>query len=97
MKIITYEGTVENGQIKLPETVHLPEHTRVFVVVPDAENISAARIYSPRLAKPEQASEFIKEVERFTIVTGDDGLPVIRTTNGVITSRLVKEIETQTA
>ena len=32
----------------------------------------------------------------FTIVTGDDELPLIRTTNGVITSKLVKEIETQT-
>ena len=33
---------------------------------------------------------------RFTVVTGDDGLPVIRVTNGVITSRLVEEIEGQT-
>jgi len=69
----TYEATVENGQIKLPETVHLPEHTKVLIVVPEA-----------------------KEPARFIIGTGDDGLPVIRTTNGVITSRLVKEIETQT-
>ena len=74
MKTATYEGTVENGQIKLPETVHLPDHTKVLVVVPLTE-----------------------ERQQFTIVTGDDGLPVIRTTNGVITSRLVKEIETQTA
>lgn len=36
-KTTTYEATVENGQIKLPEAVHLPEHTRVFVVVPFAE------------------------------------------------------------
>lgn len=36
------------------------------------------------------------EVERSSIETGDDGLPIIRTNNGVITSRLVKEIETQT-
>jgi hypothetical protein len=68
----TFEATVD-GQIKLPETVHLPDHTKVFVVVPEAE------------------------VERFTIGTGDDGLPIIRTNNGVITSRLVKEIETRTA
>ncbi len=69
----TYEGTVENGQVKLPETVHLPDHTKVFVVVPETE------------------------VQRFIIETGDDGLPIIRTTDGVITSRLVKDIETQTA
>jgi hypothetical protein len=73
MKTTTFEATVENGQIKLPDTVHLADHTKVFVVVPLTE-----------------------EPERFTIATADDGLPVIRTTNGVITSRLVKEIEAQT-
>jgi len=73
MKTMTFEGIVENGQIKLPETVHLPDHTKVLVVVPDMK------------------------VEPFTIATGDDGLPVIRTTNGTITSQLVKDIETLTA
>ena len=73
MKTTTYEATVENGQIKLPETVHLPDNTKVFVVVPDMK------------------------VEPFTIATGDDGLPVIRTANGIITSQLVKDIETLSA
>jgi hypothetical protein len=73
MKTTTYEATVENGQIKLPETVHLPDHTKVFVVVPDAK------------------------AEPFSVVTGEDGLPVIRTANGVITSQLVKDIEAQLA
>jgi len=45
MKIITCEATVENGQIKLPETVHLPEHTRVYVVVPGVEAVSASYIW----------------------------------------------------
>jgi hypothetical protein len=71
MKTTTYEGTVENGPIKLPDTVHLPDHTKVFVVVPHTK-------------------------ESFTVVTGNDGLPIIRTTNGTITSRLVKDIEAQT-
>jgi predicted DNA-binding antitoxin AbrB/MazE fold protein len=62
MKTTTYEAIVENGQIKLPESVHLPEHTKVLVVVPNGEPIPASRIYSPRLAHPEQASDFIKEV-----------------------------------
>jgi hypothetical protein len=75
MKTTTYEATVENGQIRLPESVHLPEHTKVLIVVSDTK----------------------EEADRFTIVTGEDGLPVIRTTNGVITSRLVKDIESQTA
>ena len=73
MKTTTYEATVQNGQIKLPETVHLPDHTKVFVVVPDTK------------------------AEPFSIVTGEDGLPVIRTANGVITSQLVKDIEAQLA
>ena len=34
--------------------------------------------------------------EHFTIATSEDGLPVIRVANGVITSRLVTEIESQT-
>ena len=59
---ITYEATVENGQIKLPGAVHLPEHTKVFVVVPGVEVVPASRINSPRLAHPEQASDFVKEV-----------------------------------
>ena len=31
----TYEATVENGQIKLLETVRVPDHTKVFGVLPD--------------------------------------------------------------
>jgi len=37
------------------------------------------------------------KVEPFTIATGADGLPVIRTTNGTITSQLVKDIEALSA
>jgi hypothetical protein len=62
MKIITYEATVKNGQIQLPETVHLPEHTRVYVVVPGVEAVPASYIGSPRLTHPEEASDFVKEV-----------------------------------
>ena len=74
MKTTTYEATVENGQIKLPDTVHLPEHAKVLVVVP-----------------------LIEEQQRFTVATGDDGLPIIRANYGVITSQQVKDLETQTA
>ena len=35
MKVATYEATVENGQIRLSEPVRLPEHAKVFVVVPE--------------------------------------------------------------
>jgi bifunctional DNA-binding transcriptional regulator/antitoxin component of YhaV-PrlF toxin-antitoxin module len=33
---------------------------------------------------------------RFTVAIAEDGLPVIRTENGIITSRLVKDIDSQT-
>jgi hypothetical protein len=33
---------------------------------------------------------------RFTVVTGADGLPVIRVETGVITSQQVQELESQT-
>ena len=32
---VTTSGTVEDGQVKLAANVHLPERTKVFVVVPD--------------------------------------------------------------
>jgi hypothetical protein len=70
MKGITYEGTVKDGQIKLPETVRLPEHAKVLIAVQEAN-----------------------EPEPVAIEVGDDGLPVIRTRSGVITSRLVKSLD----
>ena len=35
MSVTTFSGTVEDGQVKLAANVHLPEKTKVFVVVPD--------------------------------------------------------------
>jgi hypothetical protein len=62
MKTITLEGFVENGQIRLPATARLPEKARVFVVIPGVEASPAIYIGSPRLAHPEQAGLFVKEV-----------------------------------
>jgi hypothetical protein len=63
MKVVAYEGVVENGCIHLPAGVSLPEKAKVYVVVPDASTEPAlAYIASPRLARPEQAVDFIKEV-----------------------------------
>lgn len=62
MAILTVEGIVENGQIRLRDHVVLPEHTKVYVVVPDTEPALTARAYSPRLAHPEQAADFAKQV-----------------------------------
>jgi antitoxin component of MazEF toxin-antitoxin module len=37
MSVTTYQGTVENGQVRLTGDVHLPENAKVYVVVPDVE------------------------------------------------------------
>jgi hypothetical protein len=61
MSVETIEGIVENGQIRLLGGATLPEKARVYVVIPDTAT-PKAHIYSPRLAHPEQASDFVKEV-----------------------------------
>jgi predicted DNA-binding antitoxin AbrB/MazE fold protein len=48
-KVATFEGIVENGRIRLPAEVDLPEKTKVYVVIPGFETTSAAYIGSPRL------------------------------------------------
>ena len=62
MGIATFEAIVENGQIRLPATVRLPEKAKVFVVVPGVDAQPMAYLGSPRLAHPEQAIDFVKEV-----------------------------------
>jgi len=63
MKVITYEAIVENGHVLLPDDVRIPDHTKVYVVVPSVEPSIRVRIASPRLAHPEEAGAFVKEVE----------------------------------
>jgi hypothetical protein len=62
MAVLTFEGHVQNGQIRLPDDVKLPEDAKVYVVVPDLAPAGSARLYSPRLAHPDQAADFVKEV-----------------------------------
>jgi len=62
MKFVTYEATVENGQIRLSEPAHLPEHARLYVVVAGVEEAPRFFVGSPRLAQPEKAQDFLKEV-----------------------------------
>ena len=62
MAVTTFQGVVEDGQVKLPANLRLPERTKVYVVVPDVEIATGAYVGSPRLAHPEQASDFDKEV-----------------------------------
>ena len=62
MAIQTFEGIVENGRIRLEDDVTLPEHTKVYVIIPQLERGRPARLMSPRLAHPEQAAYFVKQV-----------------------------------
>jgi hypothetical protein len=62
MPVLTLEGIVENGQIRLRDHVTLPEHTKVYVVIPDVETVPQAHVYSPRLVHLEQAADFAKQV-----------------------------------
>ena len=58
MNVATFEGIVENGQIKLLENVRVPDRTKVYVVIPGAVQPAPPRWMSPRLAHPEQAEDF---------------------------------------
>jgi len=58
MLVNAIEGVVENGRIGLREDVSLPENTKVYVIIADAEGNGSARIHTPRLADPRHAKEF---------------------------------------
>lgn len=62
MSVTTIEAVVENGQIRLPASVRLPDQTKVYVLIPDAKVSAVSRVGSPRLRHPEQAVDFQKEV-----------------------------------
>lgn len=38
MSVTTYQGTVENGRVRLAGDVRLPENAKVYVIVPDVES-----------------------------------------------------------
>src|SRR5438874_600798 len=52
MAISAFEGIIENGRIRLPDEVTLPEQTKVYVIVPGPEKGRPVHIRSPRLAHP---------------------------------------------
>ncbi len=62
MGVVTLEGIVEQGQIKLTSSIGLPEHTKVYIVVPEAEVERTVHLYTPRLAHSEAAADFTLEV-----------------------------------
>ncbi|MFL6208871.1 MAG: hypothetical protein ACJ74W_08480 [Pyrinomonadaceae bacterium] len=62
MGVVTYEGIVEGGQIRLTSEVHLPEQTKVYIIVPDFKVERTAHLHSPHLKRPEQAADFAMEI-----------------------------------
>lgn len=62
MSVMTLEGVVEQGQIRLRSNVRLKDHTKVLVVVPDYWTEETRRIVSPRLVRAEQLVDFEMEI-----------------------------------
>ncbi|MCI0535392.1 MAG: hypothetical protein L0Z50_09190 [Verrucomicrobiales bacterium] len=62
MSVTTFEGVVENGQIRLPADICLPEKAKVYVIIPNGPVPAPAFLASPRLVRPEEAIDFKKEV-----------------------------------
>ncbi len=62
MGVITLEGIIERGQIRIAPDVHLPDKTKVYVVIPGIQIERIAHIFTPRLAHPEQAIDFELEI-----------------------------------
>jgi len=62
MSVVTFEGVVDKGQIRLKSQVLLPERTRVYVIIHDVQIEQIAYIFSPRLAHPEQAADLKMEI-----------------------------------
>ena len=50
MSVVSFEGIVENGRIRLEPGVRLPENTKVYVLVPGLEVKPTAQLRSPRLS-----------------------------------------------
>jgi hypothetical protein len=63
MSVMTLEGIVEKGRIRLLDGAILPEKAKVYVVVPQASP-EARRSLSPRLGDPRQIDELsVEEME----------------------------------
>jgi len=59
MQVMAFESIVENGQIKVPDNIRLPNNTKVYVIAPD---IKISPEHGFRLAHPEDAAHFKMEV-----------------------------------
>lgn len=62
MSVITLEGIVRDGQIRLEGDVRLPENAKVYVIIPEAGSSQKVRVASPRLVHRDQLKEFQMEI-----------------------------------
>ena len=64
MTILTYEGVVEKGKIRLKPGVKLPENAKVYVIIPDLQmdEKKVIRMLTPRLVNRKQAADFKMQV-----------------------------------
>jgi hypothetical protein len=62
MGVLTIEGIVDNGQIRLTSDIHLPEQTKVYVVVPDMKIERTVHLLSPRLKDSDLLVDFKMEI-----------------------------------
>jgi len=62
MQVTTFQGEIENGQVRLTTDVRLPDKTKVYVVVPEFEQTANGRKFDlaemvSRMPADYQASE----------------------------------------
>jgi len=62
VQVTAIEGVVENGKIRLREDIALAENTRVYVIVADGRGGPVSHVRTPKLAHPEQAGDFRKQI-----------------------------------
>jgi hypothetical protein len=60
--VLTLEAIVDHGRIQLKGNVRLPDKTKVYVIVPALHVEQTTHIATPRLAHPEQATDFEMEI-----------------------------------
>ncbi len=60
--VLTLEGIVDQGQIKIQGNIKLPDRAKVYVVIPEILIERSVRVPSPRLVNRKQVADFKMEV-----------------------------------
>jgi hypothetical protein len=68
MKGTTYEATVQDGRVVLPDDANIRDNTRVYVVVSEGDDAHRVHLMTPRLVRRDEAADFTMQVE----LEGDD-------------------------